>query len=81
MNRVAHPFHIHVNPMWVIKINGAPITPYWADTVALPTGGSPTVPTSITFRMRFLHHTGPYVMHCHMPAHEDMGMMQGVTVV
>ncbi len=81
MNRVAHPFHIHVNPIWVTKVNGVPIEPYWADTVALPIGGSPTAPTSITFRTRFLHYTGPYVMHCHMLAHEDMGMMQGVTVV
>ena len=37
--------------------------------------------TSVTFRMRFLHYTGRYVMHCHMLVHEDMGMMQGVTVV
>ena len=37
--------------------------------------------TSITFRTRFLHYTGRYVMHCHMLVHEDMGMMQGVTVV
>jgi FtsP/CotA-like multicopper oxidase with cupredoxin domain len=36
---------------------------------------------SITFRMRFRHFTGRYVMHCHMLVHEDMGMMQGVTVV
>ena len=36
---------------------------------------------SVTFRMRFLHYTGRYVMHCHMLVHEDMGMMQGVTVV
>ncbi len=81
MNNVRHPFHIHVNPMYVVKINGQPVEPYWADTVPMPPGGSVTQPTSITFRMRFLHYTGPYVMHCHMLAHEDLGMMQGVTVV
>jgi FtsP/CotA-like multicopper oxidase with cupredoxin domain len=47
-----------------------------------PTG--PFVPgqglSSITFRTRFRHYTGRYVMHCHMLVHEDMGMMQGVTV-
>lgn len=80
MNAVAHPFHIHVNPMYVIKINGQPITPFWCDTLALPVGGTPSNPTSITFRSRFKDFTGPYVMHCHMLAHEDMGMMQGVTV-
>lgn len=80
MNSVGHPFHIHVNPMYVIKINGQPITPFWCDTLALPVGGTPSNPTSITFRSRFRDFTGPYVMHCHMLAHEDLGMMQGVTV-
>jgi FtsP/CotA-like multicopper oxidase with cupredoxin domain len=81
MNNIRHPFHIHVNPMYIVKINGQPVEPYWADTVPLPLGASVTQPTSFTFRMRFLHYTGPYVMHCHMLSHEDMGMMQGVTVV
>jgi len=91
MNNIRHPFHIHVNPMYIVAVNGKPVEPYWADTLPLPfsselpTGGGPNVPgaamTSITFRSRFLHYTGPYVMHCHMLVHEDMGMMQGVTVV
>ncbi len=80
MNSVGHPFHIHVNPMYVIKINGAPVTPFWCDTLTLPIGGTPSQPTSITFRSRFIDFKGPYVMHCHMLAHEDLGMMQGVTV-
>ena len=80
MNAVGHPFHIHVNPMYVIKVNGQPVTPFWCDTLALPLGGTPSNPTSITFRSRFRDFTGPYVMHCHMLAHEDLGMMQGVTV-
>ncbi len=81
-NNIRHPFHIHVNPMYVVKINGAALdNPYWVDTLALPNQGTPGAPTSITFRMRFVHYKGPYVMHCHMLVHEDMGMMQGVTVV
>jgi FtsP/CotA-like multicopper oxidase with cupredoxin domain len=80
MNSVGHTFHIHVNPMYVIKVNGQPVTPFWCDTLALPVGGTPSNPTSITFRSRFSDFTGPYVMHCHMLAHEDLGMMQGVTV-
>lgn len=79
-NNIKHPFHIHVNPCWVVRINGVPIDPYWADTIALPSGSDPK-PGSITFRSRFFNFTGAYVMHCHMLAHEDMGMMQTVEVV
>lgn len=80
MNFIKHPFHIHVNPCWVVKINDKPIDPYWADTIALPSG-TPKSPGSITFRSRFVDFKGAYVMHCHMLAHEDMGMMQTVEVV
>ncbi|MEO6566138.1 MAG: multicopper oxidase domain-containing protein [Casimicrobiaceae bacterium] len=90
MNNIRHPFHIHVNPMYVVAVNGVKLAePYWADTVPLPFNDNPPPPgttnppnpKSVTFRMRFLHYTGRYVMHCHMLVHEDMGMMQGVTVV
>jgi len=90
MNNIRHPFHIHVNPMYVVAVNGVRLAePYWADTVPMPFNDNPPPPgtdtpttvTSVTFRMRFLHYTGRYVMHCHMLVHEDMGMMQGVTVV
>jgi len=81
MNSISHPFHIHVNPMYVTKINGLPVEPFWCDTQALPINGTPSAPKSITFRMRFVDFVGPYVMHCHMLQHEDMGMMQRVTVV
>lgn len=81
MNQVQHPFHIHINPFEVVKINGLAVTPYWADTIGLPRGGSPETPTSVTFRTRFSDFSGAYVMHCHILAHEDMGMMQIVEVV
>ncbi len=81
MNAISHPFHIHVNPMYITKIDGIPVDPYWCDTQALPVNGSASAPKTITFRMRFVDFTGPYVMHCHMLQHEDMGMMQRVTVV
>ncbi len=90
MNNIRHPFHIHVNPMYVVAVNGERLAePYWADTIPLPYNNNapppgtnpPATMTSITFRMRFVHYTGRYVMHCHMLVHEDMGMMQGVTVV
>ena len=81
MNAISHPFHLHVYPFQVVKVNGRRIDPYWADTVALPPDGSPTDPTSITFRTRFVNFDGAFVMHCHMLVHEDMGMMQTVEVV
>lgn len=80
MNNIRHPFHIHINPCWVVKVNGHPVEPYWADTIPLPLGGSQIAPTSVTFRSRFVDYAGSYVMHCHMLAHEDMGMMQLVEV-
>ena len=103
VNNIRHPFHIHVNPMYIVAINGVRLAePFWADTIPLPFNttlppeapvsppppplpvlppGPPTpTATSVTFRMRFLHYTGRYVMHCHMLVHEDRGMMQGVTV-
>lgn len=81
MNRVQHPFHIHINPIEIIKINGTPVTPFWCDTIGLPVGGSAEQPTSVTFRTRFSDFKGAFVMHCHILAHEDMGMMQVIEVV
>jgi len=62
MNNIRHPFHIHVNPMYIVAINGTRLAePYWADTIPLPFNNSPPPPgyvdpptlTSVTFRMRF----------------------------
>jgi FtsP/CotA-like multicopper oxidase with cupredoxin domain len=80
-NNLSHVFHIHVNPMMITKINGVPIKPYWCDTVALPAGGTASEPKSITFRMRFNDFTGPFIMHCQMLVHSDLGMIQRVSVV
>lgn len=81
MNNIRHPFHIHVNPCWVVAVSDKPgMEPYWADTIALPPGNAEN-PGFVTFRSRFVDFRGQYVMHCHMLAHEDMGMMQMVEVV
>lgn len=80
-NSIAHSFHIHVNPMFVTRINGNPVDPYWCDTVALPLGGTPENPTSITFRMRFKDFVGPYILHSQMLQYSDLGIVQRVTVV
>jgi FtsP/CotA-like multicopper oxidase with cupredoxin domain len=81
MNHLAHVFHIHVNPMYMIKVNGKPIEPYWCDTVALPVGGTSQNPSSVTFRMRFKDFTGPYLLHNQRLQASDLGMIQRVTVV
>ena len=81
MNHLAHVFHIHVNPMYIIKVNGKPVEPYWCDTIALPTGGTSQNPSSVTFRMRFKDFVGPYLLHNQRLLLSDLGMIQRVTVV
>jgi FtsP/CotA-like multicopper oxidase with cupredoxin domain len=77
-----HPFHIHVNPMWVLRIdvpdeNGELHNilpePTWMDTVAIPRNGG-----RVVFRSRFDDFVGAWVNHCHILIHEDNGMMQAV---
>lgn len=80
-NSLSQSFHIHVNPMYVTKVNGEAIKPYWCDTVALPGGGTLENPASITFRMRFSDFVGPYILHSQMLQYSDLGMVQRVTVV
>ncbi len=77
-----HPFHIHINPMWVLRIdvpdengelhNVLP-EPMWMDTVNIPRAGG-----RVVFRTRFDDFTGSWVNHCHVLNHEDNGMMQQV---
>lgn len=77
-----HPFHIHVNPMWVLRIdvpdehgelhNILP-EPMWMDTVSIPRNGG-----RVVFRSRFEDFVGSWVHHCHILLHEDHGMMQVV---
>ncbi len=75
-----HPFHIHVNDFQVMSVNGRPYRARsWQDTVPLPVerGG---VPGKVVIRMRIRTFTGKYVFHCHILAHEDLGMMGVVNV-
>ncbi len=79
---VDHPFHIHVNPMWVLRIdvpdengdlhNILP-EPAWMDTVPIPRHGG-----RVVFRTRFDDFAGQWVNHCHLLLHEDNGMMHMV---
>jgi suppressor of ftsI len=70
-----HPFHIHINDFVVTSINGEPVkTPRLQDTAFIPARGK------ITIRQRFNDFAGKFVMHCHILAHEDGGMMASVEV-
>lgn len=57
----------------------------WQDVIAIPPAtfkpdGSVDQPGRVTIRHRFVDFVGSYVLHCHMLAHEDRGMMQLVRV-
>jgi FtsP/CotA-like multicopper oxidase with cupredoxin domain len=82
---VDHPFHIHQNPFWLMRIevpdeDGNLVNilaePRWADVVWIPRNGG-----RVVFRSRFVDFEGEYVNHCHILIHEDNGMMQRVTIV
>jgi FtsP/CotA-like multicopper oxidase with cupredoxin domain len=63
----------------------------WFDVAAIPggkqvddttgTGTKVVIPGYFKMRSRFADYPGQYVMHCHILAHEDRGMMQLVEVV
>ena len=84
-----HVFHIHQNPFLLTHVNGKLLpVPEWHDTIivpaAQPQGGNINQTTfgSITFRTRFDPDTvGSFVMHCHILTHEDIGMMQRLTIL
>jgi FtsP/CotA-like multicopper oxidase with cupredoxin domain len=66
-----HPFHVHVNPFQITRINDAAV-PFdgYQDTAIIPRFGS------LTVRTRFTDFAGgPILIHCHILDHEDMGMM------
>jgi FtsP/CotA-like multicopper oxidase with cupredoxin domain len=66
-----HPFHVHVNPFQITKVNGQAVNfDGYQDTAIIPRFGS------ITARTRFTDFAGgPILIHCHILDHEDMGMM------
>jgi hypothetical protein len=82
---IDHPFHIHTNPMWVLRVdvpdqdgnlvNVLP-EPQWHDVMWLPRNAG-----RVVFRSRFPDFTGTFVNHCHILLHEDNGMMQEVEIV
>ena len=73
---IAHPFHIHDIQFFILDINGNPPPPElqgYNDVVLVP-GGMGTVRFIAKFD-DFANDTVPFMYHCHMLTHEDMGMM------
>ncbi|MEE9239403.1 MAG: multicopper oxidase domain-containing protein, partial [Thermodesulfobacteriota bacterium] len=82
-----HPFHIHVNPILITHINGEALpVPEWRDTILIPGAtGSMNINEAdfgtVTFRTFYDPVVpGSFVFHCHILTHEDVGMMQRLTV-
>lgn len=82
---VDHPFHIHQNPFWLLRIDvpddrGNLVNilpePRWGDVQWVPRNGG-----RLVFRSRFDDFVGELVNHCHILKHEDNGMMQRIQVV
>jgi FtsP/CotA-like multicopper oxidase with cupredoxin domain len=92
---IAHPFHIHINPFQIIQIDTptgpnsySQYTPknnfIWQDVIAIPPAkidGTQITPGRVTIRQAYPDFAGTFVLHCHILAHEDRGMMQLVRIV
>ncbi|MFG2698238.1 multicopper oxidase family protein [Kitasatospora sp. NPDC048407] len=76
-----HPFHLHTNAFQVMSVNGVP-QPYThrEDTAMVP-ASSGGVPGKIVIRIPFADYPGKWMFHCHIAAHEDLGMMSYLDVV
>jgi FtsP/CotA-like multicopper oxidase with cupredoxin domain len=65
-----HPFHLHGFQFQVLDRNGV-AEPYrsWKDVVNVPKH------ETARFIVRYDHHPGKWMFHCHILDHEDHGMM------
>ncbi len=73
---IAHPFHIHDIQFFILDINGNPPPPElqgYNDVILVP-GGMGNIRFIAKFD-DFANDTIPFMYHCHMLTHEDMGMM------
>ena len=61
--------------MQAISVNGVPVAfNGYQDEIVLPIGGY------VVVRVHFARFVGETVFHCHILAHEDMGMMANLLV-
>lgn len=73
---IAHPFHIHDVQFFILDINGNPPPPEMQglnDVVLVPAGMGNV--RFIAVFSDFEDNVVPFMYHCHMLTHEDMGMM------
>ena len=78
---VAHPFHIHDVPFYVLHRNGGNPNAQEAglkDVIYLKSGENADLIMKFS---DFANDTMPYMYHCHNLAHEDMGMMLQFIVI
>jgi blue copper oxidase len=80
--RIAHPFHIHDVQFYILDINGVapPVNMQGRKDVVLVPGGGGTTRFIAVFE-DFADPIMPYMYHCHMLTHEDMGMMGQFIVI
>lgn len=73
---IGHPFHIHDVSFYILDINGAapPANMQGRKDVVHVPAGMGTV-RFITKFENYANDTLPYMYHCHILTHEDMGMM------
>ena len=65
-----HPFHLHVWPMQIVRVDGEPVDGVDVrDVVNVPAG------QEVVVRIAFDQLPGRTVYHCHILDHEDQGMM------
>lgn len=90
LSNLPHPIHIHDIMFQIFAINGVPLSDEerlsrgWKDTFLVSPQG--TVQPEVSFIMQFTDNVTkgaehPYVFHCHMLEHEDMGMMDEFDVL
>ena len=73
-----HPFHVHATQFQVVSRSSGPLGAHERgpkDTVLVWPG------ETVQLAMRFEHHAGLYVLHCHNLEHEDAGMMLNLEVL
>lgn len=70
----AHPIHLHGHPMRVLEVDGkAPARDVWRDTLLL----SPRARGTVAL---VADNPGRWMLHCHIPEHQEAGMMAVVDV-
>jgi FtsP/CotA-like multicopper oxidase with cupredoxin domain len=71
----AHPIHLHGHPMKVLAVNGNLTSrTVWRDTLLIEPGSRGSVAL-------VADNPGRWMLHCHIPEHQEAGMMTVVDVV